>query len=78
MKIYLTTASLFLLLAIHSFPAHGQDEKPDGWSLDSCLAYALEMNIDVRKADLATDSLDSVREHGGLEILERLLADPSD
>lgn len=25
------------------------------WSLDSCLAYALEKNIDVRKASLATD-----------------------
>jgi outer membrane protein len=30
-------------------------QEPAEWSLDSCLAYALERNVDVRKAGLASE-----------------------
>jgi outer membrane protein TolC len=30
-------------------------QEPVEWSLGSCLAYALERNVDVRKAGLATE-----------------------
>ncbi|MEZ5071582.1 MAG: TolC family protein [Bacteroidales bacterium] len=56
---------LSLLGVLASNPVNGQTPEPESWSLDSCLSYAIEKNISVRMADLATDrntlSLDQAR-----------------
>lgn len=41
-----------LALAILSFPAFAQNELPSVWSLEDCVAYALEKNISVRQAEM--------------------------
>ena len=55
MKISNTAAIVLLMGTLGFRPALCQDKEPAYWTLDSCLAYALKMNIEVRKADLATD-----------------------
>jgi len=55
MKMIQRKGLLLLLLLAVSGSRLCFSQEPVEWSLDSCLAYALERNVDVRKAGLATE-----------------------
>ncbi len=54
MKVFFKNILVFFLFLL-SFSVYADDSNTGGWTLDKCIAYSLEKNISIRKANVSSD-----------------------
>ena len=75
MKVVFSMKKLFFLLALFLFSLHSEaDDSSKAWTLTSCIEYALENNIDIRKSRLNLESAELSTQYARAQLYPNLSA----
>lgn len=75
MKVVFSMKKLFFLLALFLFSLHSEaDDSSKTWTLTSCIEYALENNIDIRKSRLNLESAELSTQYARAQLYPNLSA----